>query len=109
MVQTLTFEELRHKTVAELRAVAAGMPHESVAGYTQMNKEHLLKAICVAFGLDTYAHHHVVGINKTEIKQKIHQLKRQRDELIDAHDPEALHAVRRQMHHLKRELHKATV
>jgi hypothetical protein len=109
MAQALTFEELKHKTVADLRTLAAGMSHEAVKGHTQMNKAHLLKAICAALGIDMHAHHHVVGINKAELKVKIGQLKKQRDQLLEAHDREALHAVRRQMHHLKRELRKATV
>jgi len=37
-----TFDELEHKNVAELREIAAGMDHEAVQGYTQLNKEHLL-------------------------------------------------------------------
>ena len=109
MARTLTFEELRHMTVTELRDIAAGMPHEDLKGHTQMNKEHLLKAICRALKIDMHAHHEVVGIDKTAIKAQIHQLKKRREELIEAGDHEQLHAIRRQMHHLKRELHKATV
>ncbi len=109
MAQALTFEELKHKTVADLRAIAVGLSHEAVKGHTQMNKEHLLKALCAALGLDMHAHHHVEGVNKADIKAHIRQLKKRRDELMEAHDQDALHAIRRRMHHLKRELHKATV
>ena len=42
----LTYEQLRHKTLAELREMAKGSEHEALQGYTQMNKEHLLPAIC---------------------------------------------------------------
>ncbi len=111
MVGTLTFEELKHKTVTELRAVAAalGDQHEALKGHTQMNKEHLLKAICHALKIDMHAHHEVVGVDKSAIKAQLHQLKKRRDEMIEAGDHDQLHVVRRQMHHLKRELHKATV
>ena len=34
----LTFEQLRHKTLAELREMAKGIEHEAVQGYTQLNK-----------------------------------------------------------------------
>ena len=34
-----TFEELKKKTVAELREIAAGIGDEAVKGYTQLNKE----------------------------------------------------------------------
>ncbi|RLD14933.1 hypothetical protein DRI50_04695, partial [candidate division KSB1 bacterium] len=40
-----TYKELKHKTVAELREIAAGLG-DALKGYTQMNKEHLLEAIC---------------------------------------------------------------
>ena len=43
-----TFEELKHKTVVELREIAKGIEHDAVQGYTQMNKEHLLPALCKA-------------------------------------------------------------
>jgi hypothetical protein len=109
MARTFTFEELKHKTVTELREIAAGMPQEDLKGHTQMNKEHLLKAICHALKIDMHLHHEVMGIDKSDIKVQIRQLKKRRDELIEAGDHEQLHIVRRQMHHLKRELHKAAV
>lgn len=104
-----TYDELKHKTVAELREIASGIEHEALQGYTQLNKDHLLHALAAALGLDTHAHHEVVGINKTDIKTKIKALKQQRDEAISAHDRERLKRVRRQIHRLKREIHKATV
>ena len=48
-----TYEDLKKKTVAELRDMAKGLTHEAVQGYTQMNKEHLLPALCKALGIDT--------------------------------------------------------
>ncbi len=110
MARTLTFEELKHKTVGELRDIAAAMPHEALKGHTQMNKEHLLMAICQALHVDMHAHHEVVGVDKAGIKAQIRQLKKRRDEMIEAGDAaEDLHTIRRRIHHLKRELHKATV
>ncbi len=110
MATTLTFEELKAKTVTELRHLAANIPHDALKGHTQMNKQHLLKAICVALGIEMHAHHEVVGLdNKTSIKMQIRQLKKERDEAIAAEDHDRLHDLRRQMHYLKRELHKATV
>ena len=109
MVATHTFEEMKHMTVTQLREIATALPEDAVKGHSQMNKEHLLTAICHALKIDMHAHHEVVGIDKTAIKAQIHQLKKRREELIEAGDHERLHAIRRQMHHLKRELHKATV
>lgn len=104
-----TYDELRHKTVAELREIAAGNEHEALQGYTQLNKEHLLAALCKALGIDTHQHHEVKGINKTELKARMKQLKVRRDEALAAHNHSELKSVRRQIHHLKRAIHKATV
>ena len=104
-----TYEELKKKTVAELREIASKTDHEAVKGYTQLNKEHLLAALCKAFGLDMHEHHHVVGINKAALKSRIRELKKKRDEAIAAHDSARIKHVRGQIHSLKRNLHKATV
>jgi rubrerythrin len=102
-----TYEELKHKTVAELREIAKGIEHEAVKGYTQLNKEHLLKALCTALGVDMHEHHRVVGVDKSAIKTKIRELKKKRAEVLAAKDHGGLKRVRRQIHRLKRELHKA--
>jgi len=102
-----TYEELKGKTLAELREIAAGM--NNVQGYTQMNKDHLLVALCKTLGIDMHEHHQVVGVDKASIKQRIRELKGTRDEALAAHDREKLHNVRRQIHRLKRQIHKATV
>ena len=69
-----TYEELKGKTVAELRDIAKETQHEAVKGALQMNKEHLLPALCQALGIDTHEHHQVVGIDKAGIKSKIREL-----------------------------------
>ena len=66
-----TFEELKSKNVAELREIAKGIEDEAVKGYTQLNKEHLLEAICKALKIDMHVHHEVVGVDKKSIKKKI--------------------------------------
>jgi hypothetical protein len=104
-----TYEDLKHKTVAQLREIAHDIEHEAVKGYTQLNKEHLIAAICKALNIDMHAHHHVEGINKTEVKAKLKALKKQRDDALAAHDHKQLKAVRREIHHLKVKLHRATV
>jgi hypothetical protein len=104
-----TFEELKKKTVAELREIAAGIGHEAVKGYSQMNKEHLLAAMCKAMGIDMHAHRTVVADNKADIKGKIKLLKGKRDEAVAKKDYKGLKQVRRRIHFMKRELHKAAV
>ena len=103
-----TFEELKHKTLAELREIAKGTDHEAVQGYTQLNKEHLVIALSKALGIQ-HEHHEVVGIDKSSIKARIRQLKTQREAALTAHDHAQLKVVRRTIHRLKRRIHKATV
>lgn len=104
-----TYEELKHKTLAQLRDIAANTEHEAVQGYTQLNKEHLLVALCKAYNIDMHAHHVVIGINKSKIKTKIKELKKKRADAIEVHDRKELKAVRRRIHRLKRAIHRATV
>ena len=47
-----TYHDLREMTVAQLREVAATLEHEAVQGYSQLNKEPLLLAICQALDID---------------------------------------------------------
>src|SRR6476620_412594 len=104
-----THTELRHKALAELRDIAKDIQHEAVQGYTQLNKEHLVVAICKALNIEMHAHHDVVGIDKAAIKSRIKDLKQRRTGAIAAHDHSELKAVRRRIHRLKRQIHKATV
>jgi len=103
-----TYEQLKHKTVVELRDIAKGIDHDAVKGYTQLNKEHLLVAISKALGIK-HEHHDVVGVDKASIKAQIRQLKKKREDALSAHDHGQLKVVRRTIHRLKRRIHKATV
>ena len=104
-----TFEELKKKNVSELRDIAKDIEHEAVQGYTQLNKEHLLEAICKALNIDMHVHHEVVGIDKKSIKSKIRALKQERDKAIADKDPEAIKLSRSKIRKLKRALRRATV
>src|ERR1044072_3859365 len=97
----LTFEQLRHKTLADLREMAKGSEHEAVQGYTQLNKDQLVVALSKALVIHD-EHHTVVGIDKNAIKARIRELKTQRAAAIEAHDRAQLKAVRRTIHRLKR-------
>ncbi|HEY6119411.1 MAG TPA: Rho termination factor N-terminal domain-containing protein [Pyrinomonadaceae bacterium] len=103
-----TFEQLKHMTVADLREIAKGIEHEAVQGYTQLNKEHLVVAIAKALGIK-HQHHDVVGVDKASIKSRIRELKQKREVALSAHDHKQLKVVRRTIHRLKRQIHKATV
>jgi hypothetical protein len=99
-----TFHELKAKTIQELRDIAKDVQHEAVQGFSQMNKEHLLPALCRALGIDMHEHHEVKGIDKAGIKAKMRELKHERDAALEAHDSDRLKATRRQIHRLNRQI-----
>jgi hypothetical protein len=104
-----TFDQLRVKTLAELRDIARNTTHEAVTGWSQMNKDHLLPALCKAFGLDTHVHHAVVGLDKSQLKARLRALKVARDEAIAAGDRDKLAALRRERHSITHRIRSATV
>jgi len=104
-----TYHELKAKTVGELRDIAKDLKHEAVQGYTQLNKEHLLVALCTALGISLHEHHDAAGIDKAAIKAKMRALKKDREAAVEAGDHEKLKAVRRSIHHLNRQIKKHLV
>ncbi|MEZ5425944.1 MAG: hypothetical protein R2747_06760 [Pyrinomonadaceae bacterium] len=103
------YNQLKHTTVAELREIASEIDHDAVQGYTQMNKDHLIKAICDALNIDMHVHHEVVGIDKGAIKKRIKELKVKRDEALEARDHQRLKDIRRRIKRQKRKIRRATV
>src|SRR3989442_13602535 len=100
-----SYHDLKGKTIQELRDIAKGVENQdAVQGYSQMNKDHLLPALCKALKIDTHEHHDVVGIDKPAIKAKMRELKQQRQTALEAHDSGALKNVRRQIHRLNRQI-----
>lgn len=102
-----TFDQLKHLTVVEMRKIASSIKHEAVQGYTQLNKEHLLKALCTALDIPLHAHHDVIGVDKAKIKAEMKALKQERGQALEAHDAAALKVIRRKRHRLNRELRRA--
>jgi hypothetical protein len=94
-----TYEELKKKTLAELRDIAKDTHHDAVQGFTQMNKEHLLPALCTALGIDAREHHAAQGAGKASARARMHELKRLRAAALESHDTEALKNIRREYHH----------
>jgi hypothetical protein len=99
-----TYDTLRAKTIAELRDIAKDIDNPDVQGYSQMNKDRLLPALCRALHIDLHEHHVVTGIDKAAIKTRIRELKRQRDAALDAGDHPQLKQLRRQLHRLNHQL-----
>jgi hypothetical protein len=100
-----TYHELKEKTIQELREIAKGVENqEAVQGYSQLNKDHLLPALCKALGIDTHEHHGVAGIDKPAIKARMRALRQQRAAAVEKHDADALKSIRRQYHRLNRQI-----
>jgi DNA-binding IclR family transcriptional regulator len=99
-----TYHELKGKTIQELREIAKDVQHEAVQGYSQMNKDHLLPALCTALGIPVHEHAEVVGIDKPALKVRMRDLKRQRSEALASRDHETLRAVRRHIHTLNHQI-----
>jgi hypothetical protein len=98
-----TYHDLKVMTVAQLREIAK---EAELKGYTQMNKDHLLPAICEKLGIDTFEHHHAVGIDKPALKKRIRELKQERNAALEAHDHAKLKNVRRQLHRINRDIRR---
>ena len=75
-----TYDALHKMTVAELREIAKASDHEAVKGHTQMNKDHLLPAVCKALGVDIHKHphHEAKGIDKKKVRDTLKELKADR-------------------------------
>jgi hypothetical protein len=101
-----TYEELRAKTVAELREIAHTVSHDAVQGSSQMNKEHLLPALCTALNIDAHEHHIATGIDKPGLKARIRILKVERDKALEARDHGKLKTLRRQIHRINRDIRR---
>ncbi len=104
-----TYHDLREMTVAQLREVAGTLEHEAVQGYTQLNKEPLLLAVCQALDIDPHEHHEAVGVDKAKIKADIRKLKVDRQAALEAKDHQELKKIRREIRGLKREIRKSLV
>jgi hypothetical protein len=95
-----TYDKLKHMTVVQLREIAKATEHEALKGYTQLNKAHLITALCKALGVDPHVHHEAKGIEKSALKSRLKELKKQRDAALAAHDHAQLKAVRRHIHRI---------
>jgi hypothetical protein len=101
---THTYEELKKKTIAELRELAKDIQHEAVQGYTQMNKDHLLPALCTALGIGAHEHHAAVLAEKSVVKARLRDLRAARAKAVADGDHELLGQIRREYHRRNHEL-----
>jgi hypothetical protein len=104
-----TYHELKAKNIGELRDIAKDLKHEAVQGYTQLNKDHLLVAVCKALSIPIHEHHDAIGVDKAALKARIRGLKKDRDAALAAGDHAKLKAVRHEIHALNRQIKKHLV
>jgi len=103
-----TYHELKEKTIQELRDIAKGVENQdAVQGYSQLNKDHLLPALCKALGIPIHEHHDAIGINKQAMKAKMRELKKDRQAALEAHDAAKLKSIRRHIHHFNHRIRAA--
>ena len=102
-----TYEELKKKTIAELREIAKDIEHEAVQGYTQLNKDHLLPAICKALGIDAHAHHAAALAEKAAVKAKMRGISAEKAKALESGDHDLARRLRRQYHRLNQSLRAA--
>jgi DNA-binding IclR family transcriptional regulator len=99
-----TYEELKRKTLAELREIATDVKHDAVQGYSQLNKDHLLPALCTALGVSMHEHHVIGSFDKPALKARMKKLKSERAVVLKSGDREKLRAVRRHLHALNHQI-----
>ena len=102
-----TYEELKKKTIAELRDIAKDIQHEAVQGYTQLNKEHLLPALCKALGIDSHAHHAAAIAEKASVKASMRAINAEKAKALESGDRALLRRLRRHYHRLNHSLRAA--
>jgi DNA-binding IclR family transcriptional regulator len=102
-----TYEELKKKTIAQLRDIAKDIQHEAVQGYTQLNKEHLLPALCKALGIDAHAHHAAAVAEKAAVKAKMREIRAQKTKALENGDHDLVRQLRRHYHRLNHSLRSA--
>ena len=102
----MEWKDLEKMTLPKLREEALKYPQiESVHG---KGKAQLMSELANILGIQKPHVHFSEKIvhTKTDLKNRIHELKAERDQLIAEHDHSRLHAVRREMHTLKKIIRK---
>jgi uncharacterized membrane protein YjjP (DUF1212 family) len=102
----MEWRDLEKMTVLKLREEALRFPH--IEGVHGKNKEQLMDEIARALGIEKPHLQFTEKIvhTKADLKHKIHELKAERDKLLQEHDYKKLHDVRREMHELKHTIRK---
>ena len=103
---THTYEELKKKTIAELRR----SPRRSTRGRAGLHAAEQgtpVPAVCKALGIDTHAHHAAALAEKAAVKAKMREINAKKATAVESGDHELLRQLRRQYHRLNHTLRTA--
>ena len=97
----MDWRDLEKMTVLKLREEALKYPQ--IEGVHGKHKEQLMDEIAKILGIEKPHAHFTEKIvhTKTDRKHRIRELKGEREKLLQAHDLQKLHDVRRELHELK--------
>jgi hypothetical protein len=102
--EPMNYSELHKLTVGKLREMA--QEYDDLTAVTGMTKEKLVEVLCGKLGIEM-PHKVVVGVDKSAIKSRIRELKKERDLALADKNHDELHRVRRELHHLRHKLRRA--
>ena len=102
----MDWKDLEKMTVLKLREEALKYPQ--IEGVHGKHKEQLMDEIAKVLGIEKPHSHFTdsVAHTKADLKNKIQELKLEREKLLVAQDHKKLHDVRREMHELKHTIRK---
>ena len=102
----MDWKDLERMTVLKLREEALKYPQ--IEGVHGKSKEQLLDEMAKILGIDKPHVHFGDNVvhTKSDLKHKIHDLKIEREHLLETHDHQRLHDVRRELHELKHTIRK---
>ena len=97
----MDWKDLEKMTVLKLRDEALKYPQ--IEGVHGKNKEQLMEEISKALDIERPHMHFAESVvhTKSDLKHRIHDLKIQREKLLEVQDHKKLHDVRRELHELK--------
>ncbi len=102
----MDWKDMEKLTIVKLREEA--MKHPEISGVHGKSKEQLMNEMAALLGIEKPHVHFAEKVihTKGDFKHRIHELKAQRDKLVETKDHKKLHEVRREMHKLKRKIRK---
>ena len=103
----MDWKELEKMTIVKLREEALKHPDE-IKGVLGKSKAQLMDEMAKLLGIEKPHVHFAEAVvhTKGDLKHKIHDLKAEREKLIEAEEHKKLHGLRREIHQLKRRIRK---